>query len=97
MDTTTTGRYRLLASDFAKLKDAGAKTGDRDALEALRLGLEFDDWPTMDGAQYHAANAAYALGIDTEAIGVGMADLTMAWVDGYRSAYGETYYENEES
>lgn len=95
---TTTGRYALLNSDLAAVRADGAKHGDRDACEARRLGVPFDSWPGSDHAEHMAANALAREGASWDLLSPNSkASVLSAWIDGYRPAYGETYYESEEA
>lgn len=86
------GRYRLLRSDSEAVKANGTASGDRNARDALRLGVSFDDWPGLDHAEMQAANAAHHAGVSFgDLSSAGKATLVAAWIDGYRTGYGEAW------
>lgn len=86
-------RYKLLARDLLASADEGAKLGERDALHALRLGVSFNDWLTLDAQERFAHDAAHRAGLDWAALTIeARIRLVSAFNDAYRTAYGETYY-----
>lgn len=93
-----TGRYRILRADLDALQADGARKGDRDALDALRLGVSADSWPGLAAAERFAVDALYRQGVDWERLDpAAKASAVGAWIDGYRPAYADTYYDEERS
>lgn len=87
-----TTRYKILARDFDTLRNAGSLQGDRDALDARRLGVDFDSWP--GNLDYQVETAAWRAGLNWGELSPdAKARLTTAYLDGYRPTYGETYFE----
>lgn len=87
-----TGRYRLLVADFKAVKAAGSKLGDRDSMQAQRLGLPFDSWPPLDFAMEKVESAAWAETVDFRALGSDdQARLLNEWITGYRDGYAEAW------
>ena len=91
--SVATGRYRLLKQDFESLRTAGEKAGDRDCLDAKRLGVELDSRVSMEHGIRQATGEAYRLGLDVEA--VDLSGLVMAWMDGYRDGYETEQYDDD--
>lgn len=91
------GRYRLLQTDYDAITAHGAKIGDRDALQAQRLGIPYDDFPGMEFAEREAFAEAHRLGLDVEALSIDeKVRLISKFVDGYRPAYAEAWPDQEE-
>lgn len=93
MTDTTTGRYRLLRSDTEAAQDAGSLRGERDCMDAKRLGVPHDSSTPIDFAMRQAENFAYQRGIDVSA--VDMFPLVDAWMRGYRDGYEAEQYADE--
>lgn len=91
MNTTTTGRYRILAKDQADMIEAGYKQGEQVALDALRLGLGFDSWPGLEYVDHQTETAAWNLGLSWWELDVNAkVTLSTAFIDGYRAGYATT-------
>ena len=85
-------RYRTLARDYETMTNAGSLQGDRDALDARRLGVEPDSWP--GNLDYVVETAAWKAGLCWNELSAdSKARLCTAYLDGYRPTYLDTYYE----
>lgn len=90
-------RYRVLNQDLDAVRAEGAKLGDRDALDALRLGQSHNDWLLFDEQERRTMDAARRAGLDWSACSIpSRVNLVCAFNDAYRTAYGETYYQDED-
>lgn len=91
--SVTTGRYRLLRSDIDAARDDGSLRGERDCLDAKRLGVPHQSSTPIDFAIRQAERFAYRRGIDVSA--VDMFPLVGAWMGGYRDGYEAEQYADE--
>ena len=88
-----TTRYKALRQDFDQVQNAGSLQGDRDELDARRIGTECDSWP--GNLDYQVENAVWRAGVCWNELSAGVkARFCTAYLDGYRPAYLETFYED---